>query len=481
MNDGNVTSTAVRAGYLIGYQSGEHRVIKDGVLLYKGDTIEYVGPWRRFPGATIVDHSSDIVSPGFISTHGHFAASPFERGVREDWGNPILYGTGLYEHAVVLGRSVDSQLAKVAALSSIAELVRSGVTTGVDVTDWPEETIAAAEEVGFRVYVGPYFRSSTWETDGRKVDYKQLDKGLAAQLFDRAVTFVREHQQPDSLIRGFLAPAQLDTCEPELLQRTHQIASEEGLKVQIHAAQSIVEFREMLSRWGRTPIEFMSDLGILDVNLIISHCIYVGGNSRLAYPKNDDVATVATSSASIAHCPWVFARYGQKLESLSGYIDAGVNVSLGIDSVPQSMLSEMKIAAVAGKFAELDGRVATARQVFDAATIGGADALGRSDIGRLAPGCKADFCTFETRSSTMSPVRDPIKNLVYSATVTDVSSVVINGVSIFEGRRLNGVDEYSLAQSLQSGAERVWSEFSKYDHAGRSLEEMCPQSISPWV
>jgi len=479
MSDGN-TTTAIRAGYLIGFQDGEHRLIRDGALLYKGDAIEYVGPWRNFDGATIVDRSSEIVSPGFISTHGHFAASPFERGVREDWGNPILYGTGLYEHAVVLGRSVDSQLAKIAALSSIAELVRSGVTTAVDVTDWPEETVSAAKEVGLRAYVGPYFRSSTWETNGRTVTYKKLDEGKAAQLFDHAVTFVREHQQSGSLIRGFLAPAQLDTCEPKLLRRAHQIAIDEGFKVQIHAAQSIVEFREMLSRSGRTPIEFMSDLGILDESLIISHCIFVGGHSKLAYPKNADVALVAASGASIAHCPWVFARYGQKLESLSSYLSAGVKVSLGIDSVPQSMLSEMKMAAVVGKIAERDGLAPTARQVYDAATIGGADALGRTDIGRLAPGCRADFCTFETKSPTMSPVRDPIKNIVYSATTGNISSVVVNGTVVFDDGRINGVDEYALAQSLQEGAERTWSDFSRHDHANRSLNEMVPGSLSDW-
>ena len=110
-----------------------------------------------------------------------------------------------------------------------------------------------------------------------------------------------------------------------------------------------------------------------------------------ALPAGRDLEILARSGVTVAHCPLVFARRGNALESFHRYRAAGVNVGLGTDTYPRDLISEMRWASLLCKVVEHDFTVATAAEVFDAATLAGARALGRDDIGRLAPGARADI------------------------------------------------------------------------------------------
>jgi cytosine/adenosine deaminase-related metal-dependent hydrolase len=118
--------------------------------------------------------------------------------------------------------------------------------------------------------------------------------------------------------------------------------------------------------------------------------------------------------------------------------------------------------------------------VFEAATLGGAHSLGRSDIGRLAPGAKADIIIIGlTGRDTlrMGPVRDPIKSLVDCGIGDDVDTVIIDGVLRMEGGRIPGIDFAELRQQAQAAGERVWGGWQNWDPLGRTAEEMSPFSF----
>jgi cytosine/adenosine deaminase-related metal-dependent hydrolase len=168
------------------------------------------------------------------------------------------------------------------------------------------------------------------------------------------------------------------------------------------------------------------------------------------------------------------------MHSYPRYRRAGVNVALGTDTFPQDMLHEMRVAAVLGKVVEGDPRVATARDVFESATLAGARALGRDDLGRIAPGARADLVLVNLRTLGMAPVRDPIKNLVFSATREDVATVMIDGRVIVSGGRVLGLDEAELARELQCAAERLWKRVPERDWAGRTVDRISPPSLPAW-
>ena len=157
------------------------------------------------------------------------------------------------------------------------------------------------------------------------------------------------------------------------------------------------------------------------------------------------------------------------------------NMPLGTDTCPQSMIDSLRYTAVVSKVVDRQTEVATAADVFNAATINGAKAMGRDDLGRIAPGAKADLLLWEGQSLFMVPLRDPLRNLVYSAQPEDLHTVIIDGEVRMKAREIPGVDVAKLAADLQAAGERMWANVHKGDWAGRSIEELAPQTFPEFV
>lgn len=468
-------------GHLVAFRDGAHRVIENGVLVHEDDTIVFVGEAYDGPSDDHVDATDKVVAPGFVSLHTHMAGSPFDKSLQDDFTNRHMWGTGLYELLMPIRNATTAAAARAALRASCLELVRSGVTTAVDLTTWVDEAVDAAKEAGLRLYVGQYIRSMNWATDGFGLSYEAVGDEEERRLLDSAVEFVDRHAATDDdLVHGILAPAQVDTCSPELLREVSRIAERLQVPVQIHAGQTVVEFREMMRRTGTTSVGFLNDLGVLGPHLTIGHCMFVSGHSWVDYSPTDDLGLLAESGTTVAHCPSVFARKGQALESLGGYLRRGVRIGLGLDTSPQSMLLEMRTAGTIGKILGRSGVSVTGKDLFDAATVGSAAALGRDDIGRIAVGCRADYVAYRTDTLSMAPLRDPIRNIVYSALPSDVDRVVINGdPAIVDGRATYG-DEEGIVRELQEAAVEVWSKLGEHHHAGRSVDEISVPTLTRW-
>ena len=159
---------------------------------------------------------------------------------------------------------------------------------------------------------------------------------------------------------------------------------------------------------------------------------------------------------------------------------AGVNMSLGTDTNPQSVIEAMRWAAVVGKLVERNTEATTAAHVFDAATLGGARALGRDDLGRIAAGARADLVLWRACSWRMTPLRDPVKNIVYNATDEDVDRVYVDGRLVVDGGRVLAADEPAILRGLQAAGERMWPRMAKHDWAGRGADELSPQTYPEW-
>lgn len=472
--------TLIRARWVVAFQDGGHRLLEHGEVLVEDERVAWVG--RRWDGPCdrTLEAPEQLLIPGLITVHSHAANSPLTKSFLEDRGNPFHYMSGLYEYLTLTDTTVEDAL--LAARFSLVEMLRSGITTVVELGRLAADGVVdLAGALGVRAYVVPMYRSGRWYTpDGRRVLYEwSPDGGLPA--LEQAVAFVTKHDGAHGgRVRAFLGPAQIDTCTPELLRRTAAEAARLDVRVQIHAGQAVVEFQEIARRHGLTPVEYLHEVGLLSERLIIGHCIYIAGHSQVVFPGGRDLELLAASGAHVAHCPWVFGRRGVTMQSYARYLEAGVNVALGTDTFPQDMLHEMRVAATLGKVADADARVATARDVFTSATLGGARALGRDDLGRIAPGARADLVLVRLDSLGMAPVRDPVRNLVYSATREDVETVLVDGRVVLERGRVPGVDEARLARDVQAAAERLWAQTRTRDWAGRSPDEISPPSFPAW-
>jgi cytosine/adenosine deaminase-related metal-dependent hydrolase len=472
--------TAIDAGWIVAHDGRDHRLLRDGVVVFEGDRILHVGKGFSGPVDTRVDARAGVLTPGLITTHAHLAGSPLDRSFIEDRGSPQFWFSGLFEYLPVRSGAQDEEGGRACVDFSMAELLRGGVTTALEIGGLGDYVAERAGHYGLRVYVGQTFRSGRWLTrDGRRVTW-EWDEAAGREGLTRAKDFHAKHDGAHGdLVRTAVAPAQVDTCTPELLREAKRWADAIDRPYTVHASQSVVEFNEMLQRHGTTPVAWLRDLDVLDARTILGHAIVVGGSSWTNYPAGD-VGIMAESGCSVAHAVWVFARRGVLMESFALYKTAGVNLSLGTDTNPQSVIEAMRWAAVCSKIVERDTQATTAADVFDAATLGGARALGRDDLGRIAPGARADLVLWKGRSWGMTPLRDPVKNIVYNATAEDVDGVWVNGRQVVAGGRVLDADEPAILGGLQAAGERMWPRMGAHDWAGRDAGLLSPQTYAEW-
>jgi cytosine/adenosine deaminase-related metal-dependent hydrolase len=477
-----MTRRRIDASHVIAYQDGGHRYLRDGTIVSDGNEIVHVGPRGSWQGEAdeTIDAGNMVVTPGFINTHAHLYESPLDKSFVEDKGRRQFYLSGLFEYLPVRSMAMTEEDAHACLAYSMAELLRTGTTTVMEIGSHGEEAVRQAGKVGMRLYMGLGYRSGRWYTDdGKEVKYA-WDEEAGVRGMERAIRFIEEHDgAQNGRIKGFLSPAQVDTCTEELLRKSREAATSLGVPLALHTSQSVNEFLEMTRRHGKTPIEWLRDIGFLGPDVILGHAIVLAPGSWTNW-AGDDVGIMADTGTNVAHCVWVFARRGMAMESFARYLARGVNMTLGTDTCPQSMIEGLRYTAVVSKIVERQTELATAGDVFNAATLGGAKALGRDDLGRIAVGAKADLLLWKGDSIFMTPLRDPIRNLVYSAAAEDLDTAIIDGEVRMRGQEIPGVDLAALTRDLQAASERMWENVNKGDWAGRTIDELAPQTFPAW-
>jgi 5-methylthioadenosine/S-adenosylhomocysteine deaminase len=295
---------------------------------------------------------------------------------------------------------------------------------------------------------------------------------------DRALRVIdRARQHPSGRLDGVLYPAQVDTCTEALLRDSAAAARERRLPLQIHAAQSVVEFHEIMRRHGRTPIEWLREIGVLGAETIVGHAIFLDHHSWLHWPTRNDLAHLAETGTTVAHCPTVFSRRGILLEDFGRYRAAGVNLGVGTDTFPHNFVEELRTAAILARVAAGQAHAVTAADIFTAATIGGARALGRDDLGRITPSAKADFVMVDITHPAMQPLYDPVRSLVYAAGERAIRHVFVGGQQVVRDGKALAFDYADASARLEMAQRRAIEKVPRFDWAGRSAAEIMPPTF----
>src|SRR5262245_53676122 len=247
-----------------------HIYRRDVDLTIEGDVIAAIGPTasRKSGNAVEIDGRGFAILPGFINIHAHPSSEPMLKGLTDEVGSRQLYMSSLYEYLPLF--EADPEGRRAATEVALCELMQSGVTTVCDLSTAREDWLDTLGASGMRVYAAPMFRSGRWYTpNGHEVRYT-WDEQAGREGLDRALRVIdRARQHPSGRLDGVLYPAQVDTCTEALLRDSAAAARERRLPLQIHAAQSVVEFHEMMRRHGRTPIEWLREMGVLGPSAII--------------------------------------------------------------------------------------------------------------------------------------------------------------------------------------------------------------------
>ncbi|MET3898902.1 cytosine/adenosine deaminase-related metal-dependent hydrolase [Devosia sp. UYZn731] len=481
--------TLVKAAFVVGYEDGDHVIIRNGEVAYEGDTIIFVG--KAFLGTpdTVIDAGEAILSPGFIDLD---ALADIDHALIDSWHGPET-ATGLdWSEDYFLNRRHDVFAPEDRDFRhefAFTQLIRNGITTAMPIggemhnlwcETYDEWAVAAdiAGRLGVRLYAGPSYRAgvNVVRADGtRDVLWNEAlgEEGLAD-----AVRFIEDFDGAhDGLIRGALLPSRIETMTPELMRKTAEASRRLGVKVRLHCLQGLKELRLLDARYGMSPLDLLDETGLLGPDLLIPHAIFLDTHSRNPNKGQGDLQRLAASGATVIHCPMTSLRYGTALESFPKYRAAGVKFAMGTDSYPPDMIRNIDIGVHMPKVIEGRTDAGSAAEIYRAATLGGAAALGRDDLGRLAAGAKADMIIVDLTNPRVGMIEDPIRTLHMNCTGADITTVIINGRMVMENQNLPGVDAKAMSQRLKGYYATMKSGYSQRDYKRRSTDEIFPPTF----
>ncbi|MCH2296191.1 MAG: amidohydrolase family protein, partial [SAR324 cluster bacterium] len=191
-----------------------------------------------------------------------------------------------------------------------------------------------------------------------------------------------------SMTRLALAPCSPFSVTPELMRRTLKFAKDHGLLIHTHLAETLDEEKFCIKRFGMRPVEYMESLGWLDPLSWFAHCVHL---------LPEEIKNMGETRCGVSHCPSSNMRLGSGIAPIREMLNEGVRVSLGVDGSASNdssnMLLEMRNAMLLSRLRDQEQWL-TAREVLRLATRGGAEVLGREDIGQIVSGKQADLALF---------------------------------------------------------------------------------------
>ncbi|MGD9630999.1 MAG: amidohydrolase family protein [Pyrinomonadaceae bacterium] len=406
--------------------------IKDGAIALDADKIVEVGDREalisKFPAFLVEDLGRAAILPGFVNCHSHLELTALRGALDEvehDFKAWLLKATAM--RAALSDDEIISS-----AIDGAREGAAAGVTCFGDIGRFGHAGVAALKEVGLR---GVVFQETEFSPDNSTADE---DLKILVEKFEKL------KQEETDLVKVGLSPHSPYTVGSRLFELIAQYSIINRVPLTIHAAESADEdalmmrgeglFADFASRAGLewnsphcTSIEYLERLGVLSARPLLAHCVTV---------SDSDINKIRSNGAKIAHCPKSNAKFGHGYAPFEKFLDAGIAVGLGSDSVASNnvcdLLEESRFAALAARNRPGSNRFVSAREILETATLGGAKALGLDHlIGTLEPGKQADIAVVSLSQHAQQPVRDIYATLVFSSNGRDVVETLGAGVSIF--------------------------------------------------
>jgi cytosine/adenosine deaminase-related metal-dependent hydrolase len=475
------------ARWLVGHRDGRHCLYENGEIVVEDGEVVFVG--HGFPGevARRIDYGNALIGPGFVDLD---ALSDLDTTILAYDNQPAWKKGRVWPRTYLEAGPYEMYSREELAFQkrhAFATLIRNGITTALPIASlfyraWGEtvqefeDAAEAAAALGIRAYLGPAYRTGNQlvEVDGRIVTHYDEARGL--KELDAAIDFARRHEgAAGGLIRAMFAPDRIETSTAELLRRTAAAVRELDVPVRLHCCQSKIEYDLVLAQHGMSPPEWLASLGFLSERSLLPHGTYVSGSRHVERPGRD-LEIIRDAGAAIVHCPLVSGRHGNAIDHFGRYREIGLKIGMGTDTSPPDMIMNLQVGMILARTMAVSAGAVRSEDYYDAATIGGADALGRPDLGRLQPGARADITVFDLDRPHLGQVIDPIQTMLLAGHGRDFSTVVIDGRFVMEERVIPGIDEAADKARAQAQFEGVMARYPERTHGHPPMSEIFSSS-----
>ena len=429
----------IKNGPVVSMNAG-NEIFSDGLICVKDGIIKFAGARDdHAPDANAeitVDAKGGIIMPGLVNSHMHAPMSMF-RGLADDL--PLL--VWLNQHIFPAeAKHVSPQLVMTGSMLSCAEMLLGGTTCFCDGYFYEGFVARAVEESGMRAVLGHGI-----------IDYPAPGVPDPKDNVKTASGFAEEWMNRSGLITPSLFCHSPYTCSEKTIVDAKKAADELGLLLQIHAAETLAEYEQMTTGYGKSPIQFLDGLGVLDENTLIVHGIWVDEKDMETLAKRGSGVSVTTHSEM---------KLASGVAPIPDYLKAGVKVGLGTDGPASNntidMFSEMDLTAKIHKAVSGDPTELGAWTVLGLATKGSAQVMGLGQsIGSLETGKKADIMVLDSSSPRLAPLFHPESAIVYSAGYDDVSHVFVEGRQLVKNGELLHMDLKAVLEEARELAKEI--------------------------
>jgi len=415
--------------------TGKEAVIPCGDIYITNDIISFVGnsgeDIQEFQPDQVIDAHGMVAMPGFINCHTH-AAMTLLRSYADDM--PLM--EWLSERIWPLEDRLTAEDVYWGTMLCILEMIKSGTTTFADMYFFMDEVAKAVEQTGIRA----------------SLSRGMIGNGPTAQLaLDQTDEFVTKWKgAANGRITTMVGPHATFTCPPDYLQKVMAVADKHGVGVHIHVAETRPEADDIRKQYGKTPVQYLHDVGILNFPVLAAHCVHV---------SQDDIKILKEKNVGVAHNPESNMKLASGIAPVPQMLAEGINVALGTDGAASNnnldMMEEMRSAALLHKVNTYDPTTIPSYQALEMATRNGGKVLGINDIGVIKQGCKADIILIDFEKPHLYPRHDVVAHTVYAAQSSDVDTVIIDGKVIMRQGKVLTMDEKSIMENVQRCANRL--------------------------
>jgi len=448
-----------------------------------GDTIAAIRPATGLvpDRAGVIDGSRLLAAPGFVNGH-HHSHENFQKGRYE--GLPLELWMNLVRPMKPV--AVTPEQVYLRTMIGAIQALRSGTTTIVDDMNVPgldrallDAAFRAYDDIGIRAYVGmtmfdrPFFRGMPFVDETFPPDLLAELDALAVTpaeaILSLADDLARSRHPASNRVGYIAAPSAPQRCTEGFLRSVRALADRHDLPVIIHVHETRLQVVTGQVLYGSSMFAYLHRIGFLAPKTSIIHGVWV---------SKEDLDLIAASGASIQHNPNSNLKLGSGLAPLREMLRRGINVSLGTDGCGSiestDMLRVLANTALLQTLREGEHEDwISSEEAFRAATRGGAVALGRTDLGELRVGAKADIALYDTRSIALTPLNRPLQQLVFAETGQGLAHLIVDGEAVLRDGRLTRVDEPALIDRIHAAAEAL-------DPAIRAAEDSVRRIRAPY-
>ena len=444
----------------------EDRILRNADILIEGPQISAIGQNLKTDGAEIIDAANSFIYPGLINTHHHFFQTFVRNLIAVDYPNMLVLDW--LDEIYRIFKRIDTDCIYYSSLTAMADLLKHGCTTAFDhqycfpshtEKELVDRQFEAAAQLGMRYHAGRGTNTLPLSQGSTVPD--EMCETTDAFLSDCERLIHKYHDRdPFSMGQIVVAPCQPINCLKETFVESLALAREKGVRLHTHLGEG--ENINMEERWGKRTLAWCEEIDFVGEDVWYAHGWEL---------TPEEYQVMAKTGTGLSHCPAPAVLGGFNIIDIPAMQKRGMRISLGVDGSAtndsSSLLDTLRMAFLMQSFhGKTRGGSPTPYEILKLATRGGADMLGRPDLGCLEVGKAADLFMIKTNKMEYAgAVHDPANFLARVGVSGPVDLTMVNGKVVYQNGELAGIDE----EKMFAEAEQVCSNVIRRDNPAYNL------------